>query len=538
MAEVTPTVPEQGTPAVTAQSRYEQLVTERNPFLDLARECAALTIPSLLPPDGSDGTNLPQPYQSVGADGVNNLAAKILLTLLPPGLPFFRLAPDEKAIDELVASAGDGVDVRGEIEKALAKYERQVTRKLESRNTRAVLFEALKHLIHGNVLLVILPSAGLKYFPLSQYVCNRDLEGNPIEIVVKEQLSHKTLPPKAYAIVVQKQPESLKDSNTSKSFDLYTWLTRKQDGSWRVHQEIMGERIPGTEGSYPKDKQAYLPLRWNAIAGANYGIGRAVEYLGDLNAFESLSASLIDGAAAAAKMLFMVDEAGVTSKKKIAHAKNLDVIDGRASDVSVLRVDKHADFTVAKATADEVKQRLERAFLLTSSIQRDAERVTAEEIRTLAAELEQSLGGIYSILAQELQRPLVIRVLHLMTRARELKPLPEGVVEPQIVTGIEGLGRTSELIRLDRFIAELGAQFGPEAVSDYIPLGAYATRKAAALQLDVDGLIRSEEQVQAMRQQRMASQLASSLGPNAIKAQSDQAIAASQQQAAQAAEQQ
>lgn len=523
-------------PSVTAASRYESLAIEREPFLALARECSALTVPSLIPPEGSDGTNLAKPYQSVGADGIDNLAAKILLTLLPPGLPFFRLIADESAVEALESQAGEGTDVRGEIEAALAKYERQITKKIETRNSRAVLFEFLKHLIHGNALLVILPSAALKFFPLSQFVCKRDLEGEPIEILVKEQLSRTTLPPKALEIVQRRQPDSLTDSAPAgKSLDLYTWLTRQPGGAWKVHQELCGEIVPGTQSTYPKGKAAFLPLRWNIVPGQDYGTGRVEQFLGDLSSYESLSASLVDGAAASAKILYMVDEAGVTSKKDISDSPNLEVIDGRASDVTILRTDKHADLSVAKAQADEIKQRLERAFLLTSSIQRNAERVTAEEIRTMAAELEQSLGGIYSILAQELQRPYVVRLMHIMVRARELKPLPEGVVEPQIVTGIEGLGRSSELIRLDRFIAELGAQFGPDAVNDYIPLGAYATRKAAALQLEIEGLIRSEEEVAQMRQQRAMQQMASSLGPQAIKANSDQSIEASKQQAAQAA---
>ncbi|WP_416142518.1 portal protein [Escherichia coli] len=45
-----------------------------------------------------------------------------------------------------------------------------------------------------------------------------------------------------------------------------------------------------------------------------------------------------------------------------------------------------------------------------SAVQRTGERVTAEEIRYVASELEDTLGGVYSILSQELQLPLV-RVL-------------------------------------------------------------------------------------------------------------------------------
>ena len=38
---------------------------------------------------------------------------------------------------------------------------------------------------------------------------------------------------------------------------------------------------------------------------------------------------------------------------------------------------------------------------------RSAERVTAEEVRYMAQELETALGGVYSILSQEFQYPFV-----------------------------------------------------------------------------------------------------------------------------------
>ena len=73
-----------------AQARYSQLETRREPFLTRARDAAKLTIPSLLPPSGHTGhSKFSTPAQSLGARGVNNLASKLLLALLPPNSPFF-----------------------------------------------------------------------------------------------------------------------------------------------------------------------------------------------------------------------------------------------------------------------------------------------------------------------------------------------------------------------------------------------------------------------------------------------------------------
>ena len=57
------------------QARFELLAAEREVYLTRARECATLTIPTLIPASGSGkNSNFPTPYQGVGARGVNNLA--------------------------------------------------------------------------------------------------------------------------------------------------------------------------------------------------------------------------------------------------------------------------------------------------------------------------------------------------------------------------------------------------------------------------------------------------------------------------------
>ena len=65
-----------------AQARYQFLATDRQTFLDAAREAARLTLPYLLTEEGlATGGPLIVPWQSVGAKGVNVLASKLMLSL-------------------------------------------------------------------------------------------------------------------------------------------------------------------------------------------------------------------------------------------------------------------------------------------------------------------------------------------------------------------------------------------------------------------------------------------------------------------------
>ncbi|WP_313196199.1 portal protein [Shinella zoogloeoides] len=496
--------------AKTAAARYAQLERLRQPFLSRGRSAAKLTIPTLLPPEGHSGdATLPTPFQGIGARGVNNLASKLLLALFPPNSPIFRLLIDDFTIEELTKREG----MKALVEEALGKVERAVMTQIEGAAIRVTAFEALKHLIvAGNVLLYLPPEGGMRAFRLDRYVVKRDPMGNVLEHITKETVAPDTLP-KAYidrlgANARQKYQNALA---SDKTLDLYTHV-KLVNGQWRIYQEVEGVKVPGTEGTYPKDKSAWIPLRFTKIDGEDYGRGYVEEYYGDLKSLEILTKAIVEGSAAAAKILILVKPNGTTNKKTIAEAPNGAVRSGDANDVTFLQLDKYADFRIAKETMSEISQRLAMAFLLNSAIQRAGERVTAEEIRYMAGELEDALGGVYSILSQEFQLPLVSRIMFSLERARKLPALPQGVVKPAITTGLEALGRGHDQMKLDSLLQRL-APLGPEVLAEYLNVSDYIKRTATAIGIEANGLVRSDDEVQAMRQQKQMQAMASQFVP-------------------------
>jgi len=540
----------------SAQGRYEMLATERNVFLSRAGDAAALTIPSMFP-RGTGGDNIlslgssglsAQPFQSIGARGVNNLSAKLLLALFPPGASFFRLTIEEKVWQELKANAGDQ-DIVQEVEEALRQVEKGITTRMDHKGARRSMYQTLRHLmVAGNALLYIGPKGDFKMHRLDSYVVKRDLTGEPIEIIFREGLSPLNLPEKVRAIISHVNPDLLKakagteqmGKNAGSTLEviwLYTrlWLDKR---TWRLIQEVQGMEIPGTRSTFPKDKPAYFPLRWQVLDGEDYGRGFVEEYMGDLRSLEAISQSIIEFAAAASKILFMVDEGGITRKQDLQDAISGDIVDGDAKDVTILMMEKFADFQVVSVVGDKVEKRMEEAFLLNKSVTRQAERVTAEEIRFVAGELEQALGGVYATLAQEMQRPMVVRLMALMAKSGDLPSLPDEAIAPQIVTGLEGLGRSSDLSKLDVLLLGLGQAFGPDAIAEYVSPGDYLRRRALALGMDVETMIRSEDEVQAIRQAKVQAETLNRIGPAAITATQKQAEATMKQSAADQAQQQ
>lgn len=495
----------------TAASRYNRLATLRSGVLARARDAAKLTIPSLLPADGhSESSKLPTPFQGIGARGVNNLASKLLLALLPPNSPFFRYVIDDFTLVKMTKRPG----MRGEVEKALASIERAIMTEIETSAIRVSAFEALKQLlVAGNVLVYLAPAGGMRVFRLDRYVVKRDPMGNVLEIIVREDVSPTALPESIQAHVKLKSK-----GDEQKTVALYTHIVRKKN-QWTIRQEVAGATVPGSQGTYPLDKSPWIVLRFTKIDGEDYGRGYVEEYYGDLLSLEELTKAIVEGSAAAAKMLFLVNPNGTTSIKTISEAPSGAVRVGNAEDVTVLQVQKFADFQIAFKSIEMIQQRLSFAFLLNTAIQRAGERVTAEEIRYMAGELEDALGGVYSILSQEFQLPLVNRLSFQMERQSRLPSLPKGIVRPTITTGLEALGRGHDMNKLQIFagIAAQAAGLPPE-----VNRGDFLTRAGTALGIDMAGLIKSPEELAADQQQAMMMQMMDKLGPKGMDILRDQ----------------
>ncbi len=498
----------------TAKERYAELESKREPFLRRARACAKLTIPSLIPESGRYDADFETPYQSLAARGVNNLASKLMLTLLPPNAPFFRMVVDKS---RLSPEEAEDKQLAAEVERGLAKIERTFVEEIATTPDRVVLFEAVKHLlVGGNGLLYADPKANMRCFHLDQYVVLRDASGNALEIVTKETLAPATLPERARACL--RSDENAQQDGKKKSeknIDLYTHIIR-EGTRWRVYQEIEGKVVPKSQGFYPLDACPWIPMRLIRVDGEDYGRSYVEEYFGDIKSLDGLSQAIVEGSAAAAKVLFMLNPNSTVRERDLAEAPNLGFITGNRGDVSVLQLEKYADFRVARETMLGIEQRLAHAFILNSAIQRNGERVTAEEIRALIEDLEAALGGVYSLLAIEFQLPYVKCKLNQLQKKGRLPALPKEIVKPAIVTGVEALGRGNDKVKLQEFTQTVAQTLGPQALQ-LIRQDTLITRLCTAMGIDSDGLIVSEEERTAAKQEDQMQQNIQALGPEAIR---------------------
>lgn len=477
----------QGFGANGAKSTYERLVADRAPYETRAENCAKYTIPALFPKASDNAsTDYTTPWQAVGARGLNNLASKLMLALFPLA-PWMRLTISEFQAKQLLT------DPQGlaKVDEGLSMVERILMSFMESNNFRPTFFEALKQLIvAGNAMIYIAePEEGKpnppKLYKLSQYVCQRDPFGNVLQMVTLDRVAYGALPEDVRnSIDGDKEPDE--------ELEVYTHVyLDDESGDYLSYQEIDGNEVDGTDGQYPATSCPWIPVRYVKMDGENYGRSHCEEYLGDLRSLENLTESMVKFAMISSKVVGMVNPNGITQVRRLVKAQTGDFVPGRKQDIEFLQLEKTADFTVAKNVADAIEARLSYCFMLNSAVQRTGERVTAEEIRYVAGELEDTLGGVYSILSQELQLPIVHALLRQLQATSMIPDLPKEAIEPTVSTGMEALGRGQDLDKLNRLIAALiqvNQMQDPDVNTSNLKI-----RLANAIGVDTAGLMKTDK---------------------------------------------
>lgn len=495
------------------KKRYDNLASEKSTYLDVARQVSRLTLPKVMPPEGSQNTaqRLPTPFQSIGGRGVKTLSSKLLLTMFPSGTPFFRYTIDQlelhsinKEIEELSAqlgSLGDSPEIQaiaqqlndkktfiGDIRKTLSRFEKKIISVIEEHKIKNTIFTGLRDLIvTGGICIHISEDFKSKVFNLDNYVCDRDREGNIKEIITREKVF-------AASLSEDRKPE---EGDSTGEVWIYTHVTLVDD-MWNIQEYI--NNIPTVNATSPLEALPFIIPKLDIMTGENYSFGYAYDSLGDLITLEGLTRANAQAAAAAARILWMVKPNSMTKIRQLQKTKNGGFLTGNAGDVEALQLNKGADLRVAQTEIVRLTEELKSAFLM--YLQRKAERVTATEHNYQAQELNTEMGGVYSVLSSEIQLPLVKIIEFYLRKKGQVPDLPSNV-KPSIVTGADAIGRNADATNLMNYVSTLG-QLG---MGQYINNEEIANRLAGSLLIETDGLIKSNAEVQAEQQAQQQAQM-------------------------------
>ncbi|QJD54624.1 putative tail assembly protein [Pseudomonas phage MR1] len=489
-----------------AKPVYERLKNDRVPYETRAENCAKVTIPSLFPKDSDNAsTDYTTPWQAVGARGLNNLSAKVMLALFPLQT-WMKLKVSEWQAKQLVADPSQ----LAVVEQGLGMVERILMSYMEANSYRVTLFELIRQLaLAGSGLLYLPPPDAssssynpMKLYTLHNHVVQRDAFGTVLQIVTLDKVAFAALPEDIRNSISTGGQEMKPDQEV----EVYTHVyLDDESGNYLSYQEVNGEEVDGTDGEYPVDACPWIAVRWTKRDGEHYGRSHVEEYLGDLDSLEKLHEAMIKFSMIASKVVGLVNPNGVTQVRRLVKAQTGDFVAGRKADIEFLQLEKTADFTVAKQVADNIEARMSYVFMLNSAVQRQGERVTAEEIRYVASELEDTLGGVYSILSQELQLPIVRILLNQLQATAQIPDMPKEAVEPTVSTGVEALGRGQDLDKLNQFLSSMASVSQLQQDPD-LNMANIKLRLANAIGIDVTGLLLTEAEKAQMQSQEMLKQ--------------------------------
>lgn len=482
----------------TLEERFRLLDSRRQYRIDLARKCASLTIPSVLPPlNWTDGMALPQPFSSIASRGVTAMSSRMLSALMPLNdSPFFRFG------------LKNGAEATPEIKAYLETLSFQVFNKVICQNLRETIFQALQHLIIiGDVMVVMNDDFSFRNIRTDQYVVIRNVQGKVIETIHLEYEPTKEEDDDYYtssSIGGLKKGYEILYCQYKLDEKTNTWYSKKENDDGEVVDS--GEYVVSP----------LIPLRWYGIMGENYGRSHCEDILGDLMSLENYTQSHIEGMAASSTFWIGVDPAGMTEIDDISSASNGTFIPARQADIFCISPAQTLNPQVA-STANavaEMRREVADAFLMTRSAIPSGDRVTATAIRMIGSELETVLGGAFSAIARDLMEPIIKRTIFIMLNNGDMDEGmyaqffdKDGTLQTEIITGLQALSRDSDLQKLMQ-MGEMVRNLPPQALQTF-KWDSYATALISSLGFDARMWVKSAEQVaqEQQQQQQQAMQM-------------------------------
>jgi hypothetical protein len=489
-----------------------------NTVVRRAEHYAKFTIPSLMvdPLTGDSPEDVRHDFQSSGSLLLNNLAAKLTSLLFPSNQPFFK-----NVITQELRAQAKRTNIPEEVVAAqLSTLEQEATKNLVKNASFAKLTKAIKLVIATGQALMYRDSEKQKFrvWSLQSFSVKRDAYGDWRCIVLKQPFLFDELPANILRDVEAKFPSRYKPDS---KVDLYTKILRVPGGvneRVKVTNEVDGHMV-GPHSVYPVHLCPWVLPVWNLADGEDYARGLVEEYAGDFSKLSILSEQLGLYELDSLEMLNLVDPAGGSIVDDFKGANSGEWLSGSKDSVSSFERGDYNKIASVRNGLTEIVQRLSLAFMYTGNT-RNAERVTAEEIKSLAAEAESMLGGAYSILAESMQSPLA----YLMMREVSdeiLSGLITKTFYPQIITGIPALNRNVEVQNFLAAVQEasavvpvlpqVDARLDPVKVLDML----YRNRSVDTAALFKDPAQLDKEAADAKRQADVVAQQAAAMGPAA-----------------------
>jgi hypothetical protein len=434
-------------------------------------------------------------FQSVGAILTNQLASKMASLLFPSNQSFFRL---DAAVNTAEMTQAMGVSAN-DLASGLATLESTAYRRIFLRASYHQLVHTMKLLITtGNALLYRdSPGTNLHAYSMRQYALCRDGSGKVLDTVLKERTTVGQLPASVQGHFGAREEYD--------SVCLYTRIKRERRGVTDVFvvTQSVENLLLDTHEEYPEAVCPYIPVTWNLITGENYGRGLVEDYAGDFAKLSAVAEALALYEIEACRVLHLAAPGAGGDVDAMAEGESGQWFQADPTKVQAYEAGDFQKINALVADLQSIFQRLSPAFMYAGNT-RDAERVTAEEIRQQAEEANQSLGGVYSVIADGLHIPLA-HILCAEVNPEFVSEIIAGGLTLSVLTGVAALGRSSDVTKLLQ-VAQVLATILPvfTQASQRLDPERTISKVFEGFGLNIEEYSRTEEELQALQEQNAA----------------------------------
>jgi len=437
-------------------AHWTALDGRKGDLLDRSEQYARWTVPSIFPTDENSKTDTPEESEkgnvAIGARLVNHLSHRIVDTMFPNDKPFFAVAltPEAKRKFEQDAEAEE----KEALDAGLIEAENAAMRNLNLTAYRPHAVQAVSlQIVTGNALIYRMPDNSRVVYSIRDYCVSREIGGKLREAILRDTKLFGALDEDLQLAVQAHKRADAKSFKDDTPVEIYTYYWWEND-KWQMRQAVDEIEIEKAKTSYKEADFPCLVLTWNLGRGDHYGRGLVEDYAVSFHNIDVMTEAMIDLIGVAADIKFLVNDMSSFDVDAWNSAKRGEYVPGKDGDISVPQFKFAVEVQFIGEAIAKLERELAQAFLLSSAGVRDAERVTAEEIRFFAREIESAFGGLYSRLALDWQRK---EAEYQLSQIDFDSYLPDGekAFETVVTTGLESLSREGKLDALRLAIADL-----------------------------------------------------------------------------------
>lgn len=443
--------------SVSLAGHWSAMDGRKGDLLDRSEQYARWTVPSIFPTDDEARAETPGESEkgnvAIGARLVNHLSHRIVDTMFPNDKPFFAVALTPEAKRKFEADADE--DEKIALEAGLIEAENAAMRNLNLTAYRPIAVNAVSlQIVTGNALIYRMPESERVTYSVRDYCVSREVSGKLREVILRDMKMFGTLSEDVQDAVKAAGTHKGKKLEEDTPVELYTYYWWNS-GKWYMRQAVDEIEIEEAASSYSEEEFPCLVLAWNLGRGDHYGRGLVEDYSVSFHNIDVMTEAMIDLIGVAADIKFLVNDMSSFDVDAWNNAKRGEYVPGKEGDISVPQFKFAVEVQFIGEAIAKLERELAQAFLLSSAGVRDAERVTAEEIRFFAREIESAFGGLYSRLALDWQRKEAEYQLTQVNFKAYLPGESEKAFDTVVTTGLESLSREGKLDALRLAISDL-----------------------------------------------------------------------------------